>query len=392
MVKSGSGILPLWAYFKQRLGAAAISMRRAQMPTNPFPPPAAESVDLRSMHPRCRSLTAVVSVSFALLFVPLFADAAPPPVEVVASLAAPAFARDAKGTVTLTCATPGAVIRYSIDGSEPGPKAGPYLAPLALPAGGTVKARSFSQDRKQESELAEQKFEPIAGASPQPATLVPCTQDRDWPTYDWAVRHAAVTKLATEHKASLVFIGDSITQMFGGEPHDRGQPGKDVWEKYYGGRNAANLGFGYDFVENTLWRLQHGELDGAAAKAVVIMIGTNNMSRNKPEEIAAGVRAICGEVHQRQPGAKTVLMAIFPRGPKPDATRAKVEAVNKLIAELNGHDGITFLDIGAKFLEPDGSITRETMGDFLHPTAKGYEIWARELEPVLVKLLGAPKP
>ena len=67
-------------------------------------------------------------------------------------------------------------------------------------------------------------------------------------------------------------------------------------------------------------------------------------------------------------------------------------AVNKLIATLDGKDGVMFLDIGAKFLEPDGSITRETMGDFLHPTAKGYEIWASELEPVLAKLLGEQKP
>ena len=165
-----------------------------------------------------------------------------------------------------------------------------------------------------------------------------------------------------------------------------------MWEENYGKRNAANLGFGYDFVENTLWRLQHGELDGAAAKVVVILIGTNNVSRNAPEEIAAGIRAVCAEVHQRQPAAKIVLMAIFPRGPKPDATRAKLDAINKLIAELDGKNGVTFLDIGAKFLEPEGSITRETMGDFLHPTAKGYEIWARELEPVLSKLLSETKP
>jgi lysophospholipase L1-like esterase len=311
---------------------------------------------------------------------------------VVASIVAPAMQRDASGTVTLTCATPDAVIRYSVDGSDPGPKTGSYLAPILLPGGGTVKARAFSQDRKQMSELAEMTFEPLAGVTAPPATLVPCTQDRDWPVYDWAVRHAAVTKIATDRKASLVFIGDSITQMFGGDPHDRPQSGKEVWEQHYGKRNAANLGFGYDFVENTLWRLQHGELDGAAAKVVVIHIGTNNVNRNTPEEIATGIRAICTEVHHRQPVAKTVLMAIFPRGPKPDATRAKLEAINKLIADLDGKDGILFLDIGAKFLEPDGTISRETMGDFLHPTAKGYEIWARELDPVLEKLLGETKP
>lgn len=345
------------------------------------------------MHPRFFSLVLAGWLAVPLFSLPLSSiAAAPPTAEVVASLAAPTIQRDAQGVVTLACTARDAVIRYSIDGKDPGPQTGPYLAPILLPAGGVVKARAFSDDRKQMSELAETTFEPIAGTAARPSTLVPCTQDRDWPTYDWAVRHAAVTKIAEEKKAALVFIGDSITQMFGGEPHDRSQPGKDVWEQYYGQRNAANLGFGYDFLENALWRLQHGELDGAAAKVVVIHIGTNNVHRNTPEEIAAGIHAICGEVHQRQPAAKIILMAIFPRGPQPDATRAKLEEINNLIAAFDGRDGVTFLDIGAKFLEPDGTISRETMGDFLHPTAKGYEIWAHELEPVLTQLLGEAKP
>lgn len=343
------------------------------------------------MHPRFPSLALA-----GLLAIPFFSSphsslaAAPPTAEQVASLATPTLQRDARGRVTLSCATPGAVIRYSIDGSDPGPKTGPYLAPIGLLGGGTVKARAFTEDRKQMSALAEMKFEPMDGLKQPP--LIPCTQDRDWPIYDWAVRHAAVTKITAEKRASLVFIGDSITQMFGGEPHDRTQPGKDVWEKYYGPRNASNLGFGYDFVENALWRVEHGELDGTVAKAIVILIGTNNVSRNTPEEIAVGIVTLCREVHLRQPAAKIVLMGIFPRGPKPDATRTKLEAINRLISLEDGKDGITFLDIGAKFLEPDGTISRETMGDFLHPTAKGYEIWAHELEPVLTKLLGAAKP
>ena len=307
------------------------------------------------------------------------------------SPAKPVVQRDGSGAIVLTCPTPGAVVRYSIDGSDPGPKGGPYLAPIILPAGGTVKARAYSADRKLKSELLETKF----AASPEtkllPSTLVPCTQDRDFPIYDWAVRHAAVTKRTAEKQASLVFIGDSITQMFGGEPHDRTQPGKDVWEKYYGKRNAANLGFGYDFLENTLWRLQHGELDGAKAKVIVIHIGTNNASKNSPEEIAAGVRALLDEIQKRQPPAHVVLMAIFPRGAKPDAMRAKLDTTNQLLAKFAAPGQVTFLDIGAKFLAPDGTIAREIMGDYLHPTAKGYEIWAAALEPVLVKLLGETK-
>ncbi len=330
----------------------------------------------------------VIAALAALALLPLRLAGQVTSAEQTAGLAVPAIQRDGAGIVTITCATPGAVIRYSVDGSDPGPKTGPYLAPIALPAGGVVKARTFTEDRKQKSEAAEAKFEPLPGSTPLPSTLVPCTQDRDWPIYDWAERHAAVSAIVKERKPSLIFLGDSITQMFGGEPHDRSEPGNDVWDKYYGKRNAANLGFGFDYVENTLWRLQHGELDGAAAKAVVILIGTNNADKNSPEEIAAGVRAICMEVHRQQPAATIILMGVFPRHPKPDAMRTKVEAINKLLATADGHDGLTFLDIGARFLDPDGSLSREIMGDYLHPTAKGYEIWAGALEPLLRKLLG----
>jgi len=303
-----------------------------------------------------------------------------------AALEAPKITRDADGTVTLTGAK-GSMIRYTIDGSDPVPRSGPYLAPIALAQGGVVKARAFSEDRARKSDLAEAKFDALPGAKVLPSTLVTCTQDRDWPVYDWAKRHAAVSALVRERQPKLVFIGDSITQMFGGPPHDRGQPGKDVWEKFYGHRNAANLGFGYDYLENTLWRLQHGELTGAKAAAVVIHIGTNNMGKNTPEEIAIGVKAICDEVHQQQPQAKILLLAILPRGAKPDATREKLNATNQLLAKFDGQNGITFLDVGGRFLQPDGSLPRELMGDYLHPSAKGYEIWAEAMEPTLKRLL-----
>ncbi len=292
------------------------------------------------------------------------------------------------GVVSLSCPTDGAVIRYTIDGSDAGPKSGPYLAPIALPSGGVIKARAFTADRKIGSELLELKIEPQPNAPKLPSTLVPCTQDRDFPVYDWAVRHAAVKKLTQERQPELVFIGDSITQMFGGEPHDRGQPGTAVWDKHYGHRKVGNLGYGYDYLENTLWRLQHGELDGAKAKAVVVHIGTNNSHKNSAEDIVAGIQAILQEIRRSQPQAKIILMGIFPRGPKPDATREKLAVINKQLAMLDGKQNIKFVDITSGLLQPDGSITREMMGDYLHPTAAGYKVWAEAIEPLLAEILG----
>jgi lysophospholipase L1-like esterase len=124
-----------------------------------------------------------------------------------------------------------------------------------------------------------------------------------------------------------------------------------------------------------------------APKVVVLMIGTNNITLNTPDEIAAGVEAICATIHQRSPSTKILLLAIFPRGQKPDATRAKVDEVNRLIARLDDRDNVTFLDVGQKFLEPDGSISVDVMYDYLHPTAKGYGIWSAAIGPALERLL-----
>lgn len=308
------------------------------------------------------------------------------------ALSKPEIQRDAMGLVTITCTTLDGVIRHSIDGSDPGPKSGPYLAPIALPQGGVVKARVFTHDRKDKGELASVEFASLAGAARPASAFVAVTQDRDWPIYDWAKRHEAVTKLVNERKPTLVFIGDSITQMFGGEPHDRPQPGKEVWEKYYGKRNVANLGFGYDYTENVLWRIEQGELDGAAAKVVVLLIGTNNTGKNSAPDIAGAIRAICDLIRKKQPQTKILLLGILPRSAKPDASRAKIAEINQLIAKYDGHNGVTYLDVGGKFIGADGTISRELMYDFLHPTARGYENLAESIEPTLVKLLGEAKP
>jgi len=100
------------------------------------------------------------------------------------------------------------------------------------------------------------------------------------------------------------------------------------------------------------------------------------------------VSAIIDEVHQRSPKTQILLLAIFPRGEKPNADRAAVDAVNQRIARFAGRGGVvTWLDIGAKFLGPDGSLDKAIMYDFLHPTPKGYEIWVDAMKPTLDRLL-----
>lgn len=299
-----------------------------------------------------------------------------------AEVAAPSFQWMADGTVVLRCATDGAVIRYTFEEKEPDKSAGVYLAPVAVPAGRAIRARAFSADD------VEQSLVTVVGGRGKPSTLTPVTQNRDWKNYDWARRHAAIIERNRAQPPELVLLGDSITHFWGGEPSDARARGAEVWQKYFGARKAVNLGYGWDRTENVLWRLRHGEVDGIAPKAVVVMIGTNNAGINTVDEIVAGITAICEELHVRLPRANILLLAVFPRGAKPNEAREKMMAVNGKIAGLDGKGMVTYLDIGNVFLEPDGSISPLVMNDYLHPTALGYERWAAAMEPVLRRLMG----
>lgn len=197
----------------------------------------------------------------------------------------------------------------------------------------------------------------------------------------WAKRHESMNTRVKQGDVDLVFIGDSITQGWEGN-------GKKVWEEFYGKRNAVNLGIGGDRTQHVIWRLQNGNLEGISPKLAVIMIGTNNSGSNTPEEIAEGVTAIVGELQERTPDTKILLLATFPRGATPeDAKRQVNEKSNKIVAQLAADDDVYFLDIGDEFLGEGGSLSRDIMPDLLHLNERGYTIWAESIEPTVTELL-----
>jgi lysophospholipase L1-like esterase len=232
---------------------------------------------------------------------------------------------------------------------------------------------------------------PIARAQTNDA-IVPVVDEA--PTkansYNWMDRHNALVARAKQGHVDLLFVGDSITHIWGGDvEHPTGGRANDVWTKYYGDRNAFNIGCGWDRTQHVLWRLEHGEVDGLHPKVAVVLIGTNNVGSNTPDQIVEGVAAIVHTIHDKSRRTKILLLGIFPRDAKPDTyNRKQVAEINGKVAAGIKDRYVTYLDIGAKFLELDGTISKDTMPDFLHPSHKGYEIWAAEMEPTLAKLLG----
>ncbi|GDX40658.1 acetylhydrolase [Armatimonadota bacterium] len=228
---------------------------------------------------------------------------------------------------------------------------------------------------------------------PENSAVVPvikCEQD----FYDWSERHEAVKAQFKKQAVDLIFVGDSITHMFGGVPTSNRVLGGDLWEKHFAPRNAVNLGFGWDRTQQVVWRLQNGELEGIHPKVAVVLIGTNNIAPhnargNTNEETVEGIKAVCAAIRQKSPRTKVLLLGILPRDQQANTLhRHRIQQINAELRKLNGKHGITFLDFGSRFLQPDGAMLPNITTDFLHPNEQGYRIWIEAMEPVLSKLLG----
>jgi len=207
--------------------------------------------------------------------------------------------------------------------------------------------------------------------------------DQEW----WKKRFEAKQELVKQGGWELVFLGDSIT-------HGWESSGKSVWNENFGAFKTLNLGYGGDRTEHVLWRLENGELDGYQPKLLILMIGTNNtghrpLEQESAEDTAAGIKAILDKIGQKSPSTKVLLLAIFPRDNQPDGDkRVRNDKVNAIIKGFADGQRVLFMDLSKDMLEPDGTLAKEMMPDFLHPKEKGYGIWAKAVMPVVKEALG----
>jgi lysophospholipase L1-like esterase len=208
-------------------------------------------------------------------------------------------------------------------------------------------------------------------------------------------RHESFNVISKQGEAQLVFLGDSITHGWEGK-------GKAIWTKEWAPLKAANFGIGGDRTEHVLWRLENGNFDGLKPKAIVLMIGTNNTGHQgraqkelngavyecTAEQTAEGIKAILAQLQKKCPDAKILVLGIFPRGAdKNDKFRQQNEATNAIVKGFADGQKVFFLDVGAKFLEPDGTLSKTIMPDLLHPNEKGYQIWSDAIKADVLALL-----
>ena len=206
--------------------------------------------------------------------------------------------------------------------------------------------------------------------------------------------HTQLLEKARKGGIDIYFEGDSITRRWGATDYSELLAN---WNSNFHGWNAGDFGWGADRIQNILWRLDNGELDGVNPKVIVLLAGTNNVGNAVPPagadarvaDITQGLQAILGVMQAKAPSATIVVTGIFPRNDNM-AVMPIIDRVNQNLSKLAG-GRVRYLNINDKLADRDGKLFDGMMNaDKLHPAVKGYQVWADALKPIFTELLGPP--
>jgi lysophospholipase L1-like esterase len=246
---------------------------------------------------------------------------------------------------------------------------------------------------------------PTAAAAVNLAVAPISRMDLPW----WRERFEHNLERVRQGHVSLVWLGDSITQNWesvGPAPYAAYAP---VWERFYGDRDAVNMGFRGDTTANVIWRLDHGEVRGITPRALVLLIGANNFGRVHWDaaQTLAGINAIIAILRHQLPQTQILLLGVLPSERSPWIT-ANTALVNEELAEsYRDRPFVTFQNVGYLFyrngrldrslyLDPHEALlashqpglTMATVPSVaLHPDARGMAMIAAAIEPTLHRLM-----
>lgn len=204
----------------------------------------------------------------------------------------------------------------------------------------------------------------------------------------WLKRHESRLELAKRGGAPVVFIGDTSTHLWEGS-------GKLIWEMYFadGTYRAVNLGFAGDRTENVLWRIDHGELDGFEARAIVLSVGCCNTlygtsAQEPPVDTIYGISVIVSRILAKQPKARVILHPILPVGNDTlDPRRKRNDVINREIMKIADGRRVIWCDFTSQLTRSDGFLPVEISADRVNPTRWGYRLWANAILPLLDQII-----
>ena len=183
-------------------------------------------------------------------------------------------------------------------------------------------------------------------------------------------------------KGQVVFLGDSITDLY-------------ILDDHYADLPFAcyNRGIGGDTTAGVLKRLQVSVFD-LAPRAVVLLIGTNDVNGNiPPEEILSRYRQIVTAITTQLPDTKLYCISILPQNKQleeytqiqVDHTTQIIQALNPQIRQIAQEAGAVYVDLFVLLADENNYLLPAYSDDGIHLNETGLRQWTAQMLPLLTE-------
>lgn len=199
---------------------------------------------------------------------------------------------------------------------------------------------------------------------------------------DWYQLHEKFVKMCEQSNAEVCLVGDSLVNGLARYPR--------VWNKYFKPFQALNFGIGGDRTEHVLWRVENGEVP-KKIKYAVIHCGTNNIDKNRPQDIANGIISIGLTFQDTRPGTRVIIHGLLPRDLDAKShRRQKIRELNsmlKLMCEREDMPLFLYAEPDSGFLQENGQLNEGMYyHDCLHLVEPGDDKLANTIYQAIIKL------
>ena len=204
----------------------------------------------------------------------------------------------------------------------------------------------------------------------------------------FVAEHSHHLEAAYRQQPSVVVVGDSLAANWS-------TIGASAWNREIGGLNAVSLGVPSDRTQHLLYRIRSGEFSRLAPRVGVLIIGTNNVNRNTPEETRDAVLQVVDELRSIWPHTSLVVVGVLPRQlPEGQERQRRIDALNAFLSEsTRTREGVTFVPVKNEFLSGDGGLNRALyQKDGIHLSAAGYGTLTARVAPIILARLATYSP
>jgi len=202
---------------------------------------------------------------------------------------------------------------------------------------------------------------------------------------DWRRRIGEHQSQLTNSRYDVVFIGDSLTEFWTAF-------GKITWQTQLVPLKSVNCGITADRTEHILWRIQkYYDFHRAQPKVFVLLMGTNNLAMDppdQPQDVARAILSAARYLATKSPPAKVLILTLPPNRPEPNSPlRQRLQQTNALLEAEKLPPGLSVLPIYSTFVDAEDRWLPGMTVDGTHFSASGYAKLAEILVPKIKDLL-----